>query len=195
MKRHEAHHLILDALEHARCGIVLHEAALLCVVHEELRREWIDRLVQTRARADVLTEVCHELGLDPEQATPKRHAVTGLGRSLVRSIVRARRTGDAVAAQAVACDCIVLDETRGQLDWHLLAHVAEHLAGDARRLLQASSARIRAAEGGASTRSAHWARRLALEQLGLRSAEPPRAGREPAEDPQAACEPQREGIH
>ena len=38
--------------------------------------------------------------------------------------------GDREAAQLVACDCVVLAETKDHQNWELIGHVAEHGQGE-----------------------------------------------------------------
>ena len=50
----------------------------------------------------------------------------------------AQAAGDPAAAELVACECVVLAETKDHLDWELLGKCAEHLDGEPAAALKAA---------------------------------------------------------
>ena len=59
----------------------VYEAALKCVMNEDLRAEWSKYLQETREHVRVLTDVFAELKLDPNLETPGRRVVRYFGAS------------------------------------------------------------------------------------------------------------------
>jgi hypothetical protein len=67
-----------------------------------------------------------KLGLDPETETPGREVVRHIGESLVEAMDMALENAqERDAAQVVACECVVLAETKDHLNWELIHEVAE----------------------------------------------------------------------
>ena len=58
--------------------------------------------------------------------------------ALVRAMEIALESGDAVAAELVACECVVLAETTAHSNWELIGHVAMHGAGPEAKILKAA---------------------------------------------------------
>src|SRR5262245_41968632 len=107
--------LILQSLEHERGGIQVYESALRCAVNSDLREEWEEYLEQTRTHEERLVNVCEALGFDPETPSPGREILRGMGASLVEAMQKALSAGTPEAAQLVACECVVLAETKDHL--------------------------------------------------------------------------------
>jgi len=59
---------LLEALETARAGIRIYEAALICVLNKNLEREWDEQLDQTRTHEQVLLTVFEEMGLKRQRS-------------------------------------------------------------------------------------------------------------------------------
>ena len=68
--------------------------------------------------------------------TPGRQVVGHIGKALVAAMEMALKAGDKAAAELVACECVVLAETKDHTNWELIGHVAEHGKGDAVKALQ-----------------------------------------------------------
>jgi hypothetical protein len=113
-------HLLLQSLEHEHGAVAVYQAALRCAVDEALREEWEQYLAETRSHIDVLAELCDACRVDVEKDTVGRTAVRAIGAALVASIERALADGDADAAQLVACECVMLVESKDHLNWGLL---------------------------------------------------------------------------
>lgn len=173
MNRLQLKELLLQSLEHERGGILVYKTALKCVVNEDLEEEWQEYLKQTQNHERVLLATCEALGVDPEQDTPGREIVKKMGSALVASMEAARAGGDRAAAQLVACECVVLAETKDHLDWELLGKCAEKLSGSDREALKAAVEEVEDQEDEHLYHTKGWCRELWLESLGLKAVLPP----------------------
>jgi rubrerythrin len=165
--------LLLQALEHEKGGVQVYETALKCAVNPDLQEEWTKYLEETRKHVRVLTEVFTTLELDPYQETPGRQVVRYLGASLVQAMHMALTSSPPEAAQLVACECVVLAETKDHLDWELIGKCAEKLDGPQRAALAAAYEEIEDQEDEHLYHSKGWCRELWIESLGMRAILPP----------------------
>lgn len=76
----------------------------------------------------VLTDVLNALKIDRYQDTPGRQVVRYLGSSLVQAMQMALTSSSEEAAELVACECVVLAETKDHLDWELIGKCAKKSA-------------------------------------------------------------------
>jgi hypothetical protein len=165
--------LLLQALEHGRGVVLVYRTALECAVNDHLRSEWERYFDQTENHVRILTRACIALGLDPGERTPGCEIVHHIGIGLVVSMKRAMATGDAQAAELVACECVVLAETRDHANWDLLCECAKALDGDSGRLLAEACADVAEEEDEHLYRARCWSRELWLRSLGLQARIPP----------------------
>lgn len=165
--------LLLQALEHERGGVLVYETALQCAVTPELREEWNEYLTQTRRHVDVLTNVCTALGLDAAEMTPGRQVVHHMGTSLVSAMKMALAANDLPAAELVACDCVVLAETKDHANWELIGLAAKELGGEDARLLQQAYDSVEDEEDEHLYHTQGWCRELWLQALGFDAQLPP----------------------
>jgi hypothetical protein len=77
------------------------------------------------------------------------------------------------AAQLVACECVVLAETKDHADWELIGQCAEHASGEMRDTLQAAYKEVEDQEDEHLYHTKGWCRELWLESLGLAAVLPP----------------------
>jgi hypothetical protein len=173
MKQSQLKELLLQSLEHERGGVLVYQTALECVIDRNLRNEWDEYLEQTRRHVQELTKVCQMLGIDPQEQTPGCRVVHHTGKSLVIAMKMALAAGDAPAAELVACECVVLAETKDHADWELIGKAAEALAGDAATAMKEAYARIEEEEDEHLYHSKGWCRELWLKSLGLDAVLPP----------------------
>jgi rubrerythrin len=168
--------LLLQALEHEKGGILVYRAALECVREEDLRTEWQGYLEETTRHVEVLERTCRALTLDPTEVTPGCEIVRHLGQALVEAIRMAKKAGDAMAAELVACDCVVLAETKDHANWQLIGECAKNLEkidkATAAALTQAYD-EIEDQEDEHLYHSRGWGRELHLQALGLNAVLPP----------------------
>ena len=122
--------LLLQSLEHGRGGVLVYQSARDCTTNDRLRAQFDAYLAETTNHVEVLTRVCEELGLDPDETTPGCEVVRQADRALVQAISRARAEGDPVVAERVACYSVVLSETRDHVNWELIAACGEEIDGE-----------------------------------------------------------------
>lgn len=165
--------LILQSLEHEMGGVKVYETAIACAVNDDLRAEWTEYLEQTRTHVEALQEVCNAMGIDAEEATPGRAVVRTIGTALVDAMAQARAAGDPTAAELVACEAVVLAETKDHLDWELLGKCAAKATGTARKALQAACEKVEDEEDEHLYHTKGWCRELWIKSLGMRAVLPP----------------------
>jgi len=165
--------LLLQSLVHERGGVLVYQTALECAINKDLRDEWTEYRGQTVKHVEVLTDVCTALGLDPGEMTPGCKVVQHTGKSLVVAMKMALAEGKPAAAELVACEAVVLAETKDHADWELIGECAKSLDGEAGRILQAAFDQIEDEEDEHLYHTKGWCRELWLKSLGLKSVLPP----------------------
>jgi protein-disulfide isomerase-like protein with CxxC motif len=165
--------LLLQSLEHELGGVEVYSTALGCAQNSDLKQEWQEYLEQTRKHVTALQEVCAALGVSADAETPGRRIVRDLGKSLVAAMNQALSAGDPTAAELVACECVVLAETKDHADWQLLGKCAAELPGLAADALKQAYDRIEDEEDEHLYHTRGWCRELWLQSLGLPAVLPP----------------------
>ena len=165
--------LLLQSLEHERGGVKVYETALMCAQSDDLKREWTKYLGQTRKHVQILEDVFKKLELDAEQESPGREILRDLGGALVAAMEKAQDAGNPAAGQLVACECVVLAETKDHADWELLSKCAEQLKGAQKQALTNACNIVEAEEDEHLYYTKGYCRELWLESLGLPSVIPP----------------------
>lgn len=173
MNKEQVTELLLQSLEHEHGGTMVYETALKCAQNDDLSEEWEKYLEQTRKHVQVLRRTCEALGIDAGQESPGREVVRDLGMSLVAAMEKALAAGDADAAQLVACECVVLAETKDHLDWELIGRVAEKAKGDLHKALKAAYEDVEDEEDEHLYHTKGWCRELWIQALGMRAVLPP----------------------
>jgi hypothetical protein len=92
---------------------------------------------------------------------------------LVQAMTKAQSGGDPAAAELVACECVVLAETKDHLDWELLTKCAEHVHGEAAKVLKEACEKVEDQEDEHLYHTKGWCRELWIESLGLKAVLPP----------------------
>jgi rubrerythrin len=165
--------LLYQTLETELGGVKIYETALRCAVNDDLKKEWQEYLTQTRTHVEVATRVLTEFGLDPAAPTPGRKVVGHIGTSLVAAMEMALKAGDRNAAELVACECVVLAETKDHGNWELIGQLAEHGSGADTRILQAAHGAVEQDEDHHLYHTRGWCRELWLQSLGIPAVLPP----------------------
>ena len=165
--------LLLQSLEHERGGVHVYELAVRCAVSEDLKYQWSQYLEQTRMHVRLVEELLRKLEIDPEQPSTGRAIVRQLGLALVDAMVSAKAAGDATAAQLVACECIVLAETKDHMHWELLTKCAQRLRGAQKQALEEACEIVEEQEDEHLYHSRGYCRELWLDSLGLPAMLPP----------------------
>ena len=165
--------LILQALEHEKGGLLVYETALKCVVNDDLRKEWEGYLEETQSHVEALTMVCRSLEIDASEETPGRKILRHLGGALVDAMEMALASGTPEAAELVACECVVIAETKDHLNWELIGKCAKKLRGDAARVVKAAHEQVEEQEDEHLYHSQGWCRELWIQSLGMKAVLPP----------------------
>jgi rubrerythrin len=165
--------LLLQALETELGGVNVYETAIRCAVNEDLRKEFGEYLAETRHHVEVMQGVFAQLGLDPEADSPGRRVVRAIGESLVEAMEMALAEGEPGAAQLVACECVVLAETKDHTNWELIGQVAKNTTGDLAKVLKAAYEEVEDDEDHHLYHTTGWCRELWIEALGFEAVLPP----------------------
>lgn len=168
--------LLLQTLAHERGGVAVYRMAIECARDDDLRREWREYLKETTRHVEVLEQTCRALTLDCTETTPGCEIVRHLGQALLEAMRMAKKAGEPMAAELVACDCVVLAETRDHANWQLIGECARNLGkidkATAAALTQAYD-EIEDEEDEHLYHSRGWGRELHLQALGLQAVLPP----------------------
>lgn len=165
--------LLLQSLVHEKGGVLVYRTALECVRNDDLRDEWEKYLAQTENHVVVLKGLCAAIGIDPGERTPGCQVVQHVGEALVQAMKMALAAGDPAAAQLVACECVVLAETKDHADWELIGACAEAQEGTVARELLAAYEQIEDEEDEHLYHTKGWCRELWLDALGIGANLPP----------------------
>jgi rubrerythrin len=173
VRREQVHELVLQALETEQGGIQIYETAVQCAANDELREEWEKYLEQTRRHQQIMLDLCETLGIDPKEESPGRDVVRHIGKSLVEAMRKAQQAANPEAAQLVACECVVLAETKDHLNWELMEAVSKDAKGETKAALAAAVEEVEDEEDKHLYHTQGWTRELWLDTLGLPAVLPP----------------------
>ncbi|AVJ28405.1 hypothetical protein [Achromobacter spanius] len=165
--------LLYQALETEIGGLAIYETAVSCAINEDLKKEWLGYLEETRTHRRVLLTVFEQLKLDPQAKSPGRDVVRHLGESLVRAMKMAINAGDPDAAQLVATECVVLAETKDHANWSLIGLIAEQQSGEEAKILKQAYDAVATDEDHHLYHTQGWSRELWIESLGFPAVLPP----------------------
>jgi len=165
--------LILQALEHEKGGLKVYQTAIKCAVNDDLREEWEKYLGETRSHVEALTGVCRSLEIDASSETPGRKIVRHLGGALVEAMEMALRSGAPEEAELVACECVVIAETKDHLNWELIGKCAKKLKGESAKVVTEAYEEVEEQEDEHLYHSQGWCRELWIESLGMKAVLPP----------------------
>lgn len=164
--------LLLQALETERGGIQVYTAALKAAQNKDLKQEWQRYLDETHTHEEVLIQVFKDLGMDTEAPSPGRTVVAHQGASLVTAIEMAIKNANAIGAELVACECVVLAETKDHQNWELIGKVAE-AGGPHAKVLKAAYEAVEQDEDHHLYHTKGWCRELWIQSLGMPAVLPP----------------------
>lgn len=165
--------LLYQALETEIGGLAIYEIAVSCAINEDLKKEWLGYLEETRTHRRVLLTVFEQLKLDPQAKSPGRDVVRHLGESLVKAMKMAISAGDPEAAQLVATECVVLAETKDHANWSLIGLIAEQQSGEQAKILKQAYDAVATDEDHHLYHTQGWSRELWIESLGFPAVLPP----------------------
>ena len=173
MNDEQVKELLLQSLETELGGVQVYTTALRCAENEDLKEEWEEYLEQTKNHVTIMEEVLTKLELDPNEETPGRQVVRHIGEALVESMEMALEEGEPGAAQLVACEAVVLAETKDHQNWHLIGEVAKKVKGDVAKVLKEAHAEVEQEEDEHLYHTKGWCRELWIESLGMKAVLPP----------------------
>lgn len=173
MKDEQVTELLYQSLETELGGVQVYTTALRCVENEDLKKEWEEYLEQTKNHVTIMEDVLTKLDLDPNEETPGRQVVRTIGEALVESMEMALEEGEPGAAQLVACEAVVLAETKDHQNWHLIGEVAKKAKGKVATLLKEAHAEVEQEEDEHLYHTKGWCRELWIESLGMKAVLPP----------------------
>jgi rubrerythrin len=165
--------LLLQSLETEMGGVQVYQTALKCAINKDLKKEWKEYLDQTKRHVEIMQELFDKFGLDPEQITPGRKVVRHIGESLVTAMEMAMKHGKPEEAELVACECVVLAETKDHANWQLLVHCAEKAKGEEGKALKEACDEVEPQEDEHLYHSIGWSRELWIAALGMKAVLPP----------------------
>lgn len=165
--------LLYQALETEIGGLAIYETAVTCATNDDLKKEWLDYLEETRTHRRVLLTVFEQLKLDPQAKSPGRDVVRHLGESLVKAMKMAITAGDPEAAQLVATECVVLAETKDHANWALIGLIADQHSGAEAKILKQAYDAVATDEDHHLYHTQGWSRELWIESLGFPAVLPP----------------------
>ena len=174
MKNEQVTELLYQTLETEMGGMKIYETALKCAVNPDLKKEWEEYHEQTENHVQIVLEVMEKLGIDPETETPGREVVRRIGEALVEAMEMAMQNApQREAAEIVACECVVLAETKDHLNWELIHEVAEKAKGPSREALKAAYEQVEEQEDEHLYHTTGWGRELWIQALGMPAVLPP----------------------
>lgn len=165
--------LLLQALETERGGLKVYTAAINAALNEDLREEWQEYLEETKHHEEVLTRVFADLGMDTEETSPGREVCAHTGASLVAAIELAMANAEPAAAELVACECVVLAETKDHANWELIGKVAESSEDKVAAVLKLAYDEVEEDEDHHLYHTKGWCRELWIQSLGMPAVLPP----------------------
>ena len=172
MNNEQCNELLQQMHETELGGVKVYEAALTCVLNDDLKEEWEKYLDQTKRHVEVVLQLMNALGVVPLE-TPGRLVVRHIGVSLVAAIKLAKRTAPPEAAEIVACECVVHAETKDHANWELLGTYGQSAKGDEKKAIDSAMEEIEDEEDEHLYHSKGWCRELAIASLGLKAVLPP----------------------
>jgi hypothetical protein len=165
--------LLYQALETEQGGKKVYETALTCAVNEDLKEEWGNYLDETRHHEEVLLGVFEAFGLDPNAKVPSRAVVATIGDALVASMTKAKATLTPEQAELVACEAVVLAETKDHSNWELIGAVVKEGRHEHRDVLKAAHEEVEEDEDHHLYHTKGWCRELWIQALGFPAVLPP----------------------
>jgi len=173
MKDEQVRELLYQSLETELGGVQVYTTALRCAENDDLKEEWEKYLEQTKNHVTIMEDVLTKLDLDPNEETPGRKVVRTIGEALVEAMEMALSEGKPGAAQLVACEAVVLAETKDHQNWHLIGEVVKNVKGNVAKVLMEAHDQVEDEEDEHLYHTKGWARELWIQSLGMKAVLPP----------------------
>jgi ferritin-like metal-binding protein YciE len=165
--------LLYQALETELGGVQVYRKAISCAVNDDLKAEWEKYLSETETHVEIVEQIFADMDLDTSVETPGRQVVRHKGEALLEAMDMASESGDEVAAQLVAAECVVDAETKDHANWELIGRIAEKATGDTKKVLMEAYEQVEEEEDMHLYHTMGWARELWIESLGMPAVLPP----------------------
>jgi len=165
--------LLYQSLETELGGVKVYETALTCAVNDDLREEWQEYLDETRTHVEEMVRLLGAFGLDPDAQPPSRAVVGGIGDALVEAMKKAKATLTAEQAELVACEAVVLAESKDHSNWELLAFIAKEGTHPQLDALKVAVEEVEEDEDHHLYHTKGWCRELWIQALGFPAVLPP----------------------
>ena len=165
--------LLYQMMETEKGGVQIYTTALQCAINDDLKEEWTKYLEETRHHLEIVQEMFIQFNLDAQAVVPDAKIVSHIGEALVNAMNMAEQSGTPEAAQLVACECVVLAETKDHMNWELLSKCAEEAQGEEREILMAATDEVEDQEDEHLYHSKGWCRELWIQSLGMPAVLPP----------------------
>jgi bacterioferritin (cytochrome b1) len=173
MKDEQVRELLYQSLETELGGVQVYTTALRCAENDDLKEEWEKYLEQTKNHVTIMEDVLTKLDLDPNEETPGRKVVRTIGETLVEAMEMALSEAKPGAAQLVACEAVVLAETKDHQNWHLIGEVVKNVKGNVAKVLKEAHDQVEHEEDEHLYHTKGWARELWIQSLGMKAVLPP----------------------
>ncbi len=184
--------LLYQMMETEKGGVKIYTTALQCALNEDLKEEWTKYLDETRHHLEVVQEMFIQFNLDAQAVVPDAKIVGHIGESLVNAMNMAKQSGTPEAAQLVACECVVLAETKDHMNWELLSKCAEVAQGEEKEILTAAADEVEDQEDEHLYHSKGWCRELWIQSLGMPAVLPPPEEEKHVKSAKEAAEAEKE---
>lgn len=184
--------LLYQMMETEKGGVKIYTTALQCAINDDLKEEWTKYLEETRHHLEIVQEMFIQFNLDAQAVMPDAQIVGHIGESLVNAMNMAKQTGTPEAAQLVACECVVLAETKDHMNWELLSKCAEAAQGEEREILMAATDEVEDQEDEHLYHSKGWCRELWIQSLGMPAVLPPPEEEKEVKTAKEAAEAEKE---
>ena len=184
--------LLYQMMETEKGGVKIYTTALQCAINEDLKEEWTKYLEETRHHLEVVQEMFIQFNLDAQAVVPDAKIVSHIGESLVNAMNMAKQSGTPEAAQLVACECVVLAETKDHMNWELLSKCAEEAQGEEKEILTVATDEVEDQEDEHLYHSKGWCRELWIQSLGMPAVLPPPEEEKEVKTAKEAAEAEKE---
>src|SRR4029078_3575271 len=173
MKDDQVTELLYQALETEIGGVQVYTTAIRCAENDDLKEEWEEYLEQTKTHVTIMEDVLTKLDLDINEETPGRKVVRTSGETLVETMEMALAEGKPGAPKLVACEAVVLAETKDHQNWHLIGEIVKKAKGDGAKGLKDAHEQVEPEEDEHLYHTKGWCRELWIESLGMKAVLPP----------------------
>ncbi|HBP29612.1 MAG TPA: hypothetical protein DD666_09380 [Advenella kashmirensis] len=173
VNKKQLNELVLQMIETELGGEQVYRTALTCALNDDLKKEWEGYLDETLKHQELAISVAKHLDLDPNTMSAGREVVKHLGESFVKAMKMAKKNDTPEAAQLVACECVVLAETKDHTNWELFGKALENMSATNKRFFKEVFDQVEQQEDHHLFHTRGWCRELWIDSLGMPAVLPP----------------------